>query len=80
MHIAAASGVPTLGLFGPSREELYGPWGPNCAHVRTPESFDRIHPEGFDHLTSETLMDGLTVETVIKALEVIWRRRRENII
>ena len=28
MHMAAAAGAPTLGLFGPSDEALYGPWGP----------------------------------------------------
>lgn len=27
MHMAAAAGIPTLGLFGPSREEHYAPWG-----------------------------------------------------
>src|SRR5579862_1651227 len=29
MHLAAAAGIPTLGLFGPSDEQLYGPWGEN---------------------------------------------------
>jgi ADP-heptose:LPS heptosyltransferase len=32
MHLAAAAGVPTIGLFGPSDERLYAPWG------RTPRS------------------------------------------
>ena len=77
MHIAAASGVPTLGLFGPSREELYGPWGLHCLSVRTPESFETIHPEGFDHHTSGSLMDGLSVETVRRALEDIWGQRND---
>src|SRR3569833_3782149 len=27
MHLAAAAGAPTLGLFGPSDERRYGPWG-----------------------------------------------------
>jgi ADP-heptose:LPS heptosyltransferase len=27
MHIAAAAGCPTVGLFGPSDERRYGPWG-----------------------------------------------------
>ena len=74
MHIAAAAGVPTLGLFGPSREELYAPWGPKCAAVRTPESFDTIHPEGFNHVTSDSLMDSLTVDRVEGALAELWRR------
>ena len=35
MHIAAASGTPTLGLFGPSPVEQYAPWGRCTAVVRT---------------------------------------------
>src|SRR5690606_4519997 len=37
-HCAAAAGVKTLGLFGPTRDEHYRPWGKNSAFVRTPES------------------------------------------
>ncbi|OUT52343.1 MAG: hypothetical protein CBB68_03040 [Rhodospirillaceae bacterium TMED8] len=77
MHIAAASGVPTLGVFGPSKEELYGPIGPLTASVRTPSSFDDIHPEGFDHKFSDSLMDGLTVDHVFEALSVLWSRAQE---
>jgi ADP-heptose:LPS heptosyltransferase len=40
MHLAAAAGAPTLGLFGPSDEDLYRPWGPNGRTVRGPRSFD----------------------------------------
>ena len=76
MHLAAASGIPTLGLFGPSREELYAPWGTNCATVRTAASFDDIHPPGFDHLTSDTLMDGLSVERAAQAVGELWERAR----
>lgn len=42
MHLAAAVGAPTLGLFGPSRETRYGPWGPRSRAVRTPESFEDL--------------------------------------
>ena len=35
MHIAAASGTPTLGLFGPSPIEQYAPWGRLTAVART---------------------------------------------
>jgi len=77
MHLAAAAGVPTLGLFGPSREELYAPWGARCAPVRTPETFDNIHPDGFNHVTSDSLMDGLTVARVAEALSELWERRQE---
>jgi ADP-heptose:LPS heptosyltransferase len=40
MHVAAAAGAPTLGLFGPSDEELYRPWGPKGRTVRGARSFD----------------------------------------
>ena len=42
MHLAAAAGAPTLGLFGPSDERLYAPWGPHTRVVRGPRSFDDI--------------------------------------
>ncbi len=42
MHLAAAVRVPTLGLFGPSRETRYGPWGLRSRAVRTPESFEEL--------------------------------------
>src|SRR5713101_192514 len=35
MHIAAAVGTPTLGLFGPSPIEQYAPWGACTAFVQT---------------------------------------------
>jgi ADP-heptose:LPS heptosyltransferase len=39
MHLAAAAGVPTLGLFGPSDETLYAPWGRWGRTVRGPRAF-----------------------------------------
>jgi len=71
MHIAAASGIPTLGLFGPSREELYGPSGNFTATVRTPENFLNIHPDNFNHKTTDSLMDGLSVDQVVEALSAL---------
>jgi len=73
MHLAAAAGVPTLGLFGPSKELLYGPWGAHCASIRTPEGFDDIHPQGFNHLTTGSLMDSLTVDRVETAARALWQ-------
>ncbi len=42
MHLAAASGVPTVGLFGPSPDQLYAPWGPNGHVIRTQEPYDDL--------------------------------------
>lgn len=36
MHLAAASGIPTIGLFGPTDEELTGPRGTNSRALRAP--------------------------------------------
>jgi ADP-heptose:LPS heptosyltransferase len=34
MHLAAAAGAPTIGLFGPSDEDVSRPWGPYAKVVR----------------------------------------------
>lgn len=36
LHFAAASGVPGVGLFGPTRGERNGPYGPHCRYVQSP--------------------------------------------
>ncbi len=75
MHLAAAGGVPTLGLFGPSYEHRYAPWGERTAHVRTRESCDElVGAPGFDHRATDTLMDGLSVAAAAEAAEALWRR------
>lgn len=72
MHLAAATGVRTVGLFGPTREEYYGPWGPNALVVRTVETVDdllsRIKPPQVEHC----LMEGLAVEAVVEAISRRW--------
>lgn len=65
MHAAAASGVKTFGVFGPSYPHLYRPWGDHCAYARTPESFDAlINYPGYTPETAPCLMESLTVEAV----------------
>lgn len=80
MHMAAAAGIPTLGLFGPSPEWRYGPWGPAGAVVRTPESFETLVSENphFDHRRQDTLMAGLSVDAVVDAAHALWRRAASN--
>jgi ADP-heptose:LPS heptosyltransferase len=72
MHIAAASGTPTLGLFGPSPAEQYAPWGPRAAYVRSAQPAATMFGPGFDHRTTGTLMDGLTVDAVEAAARGLW--------
>ncbi|MBS0333639.1 MAG: glycosyltransferase family 9 protein [Proteobacteria bacterium] len=42
MHMAAAAGAPTVGVFGPSDEQLYGPWGPATRVARGPRTYEQI--------------------------------------
>ncbi len=74
MHLAAASGLPTLGLFGPTQEALYAPWGEHTGIVRTKVPFEEIFPSDFDHRTSESLMDSLTVEMAATGARDLWAR------
>ncbi len=68
MHLAAAAGTPTLGLFGPSREVHYSPWGKYTTFVRTPESYEQIlYAPGYDFRSQKSLMGSLTVDAVATA-------------
>ncbi len=71
MHCAAAAGVPTVGVFGPSYDNIYAPYGPHTTYIRTPESFDElIDFPGYDAKTlKHSLMTTLPVEDVLKAIE-----------
>ncbi|TCZ53150.1 glycosyltransferase family 9 protein [Roseicella aquatilis] len=57
MHLSAATGTPTLGLFGPSHVEQYAPAGRRTAVAVAPGS------PGLDS------MPGLTVEAALQAAE-----------
>jgi len=75
MHSAAAVGVPTLGLFGPSWPQLYRPWGPRTAYVSTPETFEQLlnHP-GYTKGNGISLMTSLTVEAAYEAVVELWKK------
>lgn len=57
MHVAAALGRPTLGLFGPTQWWLYGPWGPRTATVASNETRGQFAP-----------IEDLTVDRVFSAV------------
>lgn len=78
MHLAAATGVPTLGLFGPSRPEVYGPWGEKTAAVRTDLSYDAILAQpGYDYRRHDSHMLTLSVDKAQRAAEDLWRDSRD---
>ncbi len=74
MHLAAASGIPTLGLFGPSPVEQYAPWGPLCDVAQASIAFDEIFPEDFDHRNTDTLMDSLSVDQALDVATRLWQK------
>ena len=74
MHLAAASGVPTIGLFGPSDERLYAPWGERTRVVRGPRSFDQILAVDPGFTQSLCHMMDLPVKTVAQAADALIRQ------
>lgn len=73
MHLSAAAGTPTLGLFGPSPEARYRPWGPRAAFVRTPESFEQLTgAPDFDFAARRCFMESLTVDAAEVAARRLW--------
>jgi len=80
MHMAAAVGTPTLGLFGPSDDQMYAPYCPRekPIHqvVRIPESREdlkKLPDFAFD--APRSFMDNLKPETVFQALEAMWLKQ-----
>ena len=58
MHVSAAAGRPTLGLFGPTEWWLYGPWGPRtrmAASNETRGAFAPIEDLSVDHVFEAVL-------------------------
>ena len=58
MHVAAAAGRPTLGLFGPTEWWLYGPWGPTARTAASNETrgqFAPIEALSVDHVFEATV-------------------------
>lgn len=76
MHCAAAAGVPTFGVFGPSYPHLYAPWGAHTSYARTPETFDElIDFEGYDPKTlKHNLMESLMVDVVKDGLSKFFEK------
>jgi heptosyltransferase-3 len=72
MHMAAAAGTPTLGLFGPSPSSQYAPWGEFTALVRSADPPEAMFGPGFDHRTTDTLMDGLSVDAAEAGARRLW--------
>jgi ADP-heptose:LPS heptosyltransferase len=69
MHLAAAAGVPTLGLFGPSDERQYAPFGEHARAIRGARSFEQIRAADPKLNQAICHMMDLSVDTVLNAAE-----------
>lgn len=67
MHVSAALGRPTLGLFGPTEWWLYGPWGPKTRTVASNETRGAFAP--IEDLSVQHVFDGVIAlhDTYIRA-------------
>ncbi len=74
MHCAAATGIPTLGLFGPSKRSVYRPWGADSHMVETPESLSEIAAlPGYSPSAATCYMGTLSVDRVYAAFKAMLR-------
>ena len=78
MHCAAATGIPTLGLFGPSNRAVYAPWGDNARMVETPQSFQDFlaMPEYHSPQLSTSLMGSLTGDMVYHPFTDMMKKKQ----
>lgn len=68
MHMSAAIGAPTLGLFGPSDPASHAPWGPLNASVTAGVAPKILRARlAADPALLPRLMDGIAVEAVVAA-------------
>lgn len=75
MHLAAASGIPTIGLFGPTKDQHYRPWGENGYVIRTPDSADALMARlRTDPASVSTLMEGIAVDDVLAKIAELESR------
>lgn len=62
LHLAAMAGVPTIGLFGPTRGARNGPYGPACSYLQSPTK----------------LMSDISVDSVFAAATTLLSRGNAN--
>ncbi|MGC6512807.1 MAG: glycosyltransferase family 9 protein [Parvibaculales bacterium] len=78
-HLAAAVGTPTLALFGPTRDDLYAPWGAHTAIVRARAYEDIVNDPTFSYDMQGTMMADLSVRQVYEAAVKLLHQQEEKI-
>lgn len=67
MHLSAASGIPTIGLFGPTKDEWYKPYGEKCYVIRTKENLEELRKNVDPNIS---LMNSIKTKDVINFIKV----------
>ncbi len=62
MHLSVASKIATIGLFGPTNEKIYAPFGNNCYTLRTKDSYEEFKDNYIDK--NRSYMISITTEDV----------------
>ena len=80
MHIAAAQGTNTIGLFGPNTPVRYAPYGKNNLSLYKSKESPVINPHlGSFKLPSQNWIDKITVNDVFRNAEkLIYKQKRRN--
>ncbi|RYZ90181.1 MAG: glycosyltransferase family 9 protein [Proteobacteria bacterium] len=73
MHVAAAMGVPTVGLHGPTSPKRWGPVGIRTRSVISDSPDAGTLNLGFEYRDGADYMGGLSVDTVFAASEELLR-------
>ena len=69
MHLSAAANIYTLGLFGPSKEINYRPWGDKSYFLRTESDYeDLVNVNLFNRHHGGSLMKTLTTRKSFKKM------------
>ncbi len=74
MHVSAALGTPTIGMFGAGEPHIYGPWGEPCITICTPKSREELLALPPDGTNDPSLMKSLSVERVVEAANALLAR------
>lgn len=78
MHVAAAQGVPTIGLFCPNTPVRYAPYGPKNISIYKPvlpEPCINVHKGVIPDCSSHNHMSNIEVKDVLEAVERILKKK-----
>ena len=72
MHLSAVAGIPTIGLFGPTNDKVYGPRGENNLIIRTDASYEEIiNDKNFTLKDSPSYLKDIKVSLVLNEIKNI---------